>query len=180
MKKTTKLSLLICIVFLFFTLMFTACNLPTKQTPPDNDDTTQQPSPDTQEKDDDQKEEDTPKEPSHKPPAELTDVTSIRLKNLMTNEERTLEADKIELLLSKWKQVEWADGMTKTGFEYCFIVNEDIVIYYEPWYCLFEDRENKVFYGMSFEYGNTEEMEWEAAKFASNFLPEIFNPDAFE
>ena len=180
MKKTTKLSLLICIVLLAFTLMFTACNMPTKQPSPDNDDTTQQPSPDTQEKDDDQKEEDTPKEPSHKPPAELTDVTSIRLKNLMTNEERTLEADKIELLLTTWKQVEWFDGGTKTAFEYCFIVNEDIIIYYDPLYCLFEDRENKVFYGMSFEYGNTEEMEWEAAKFASNFLPEIFNPDDFE
>ena len=159
--------ILLCII-LICSLCLCACANQVPDTP--NDDTTQEQSPNTQEK------EETPKVPSHKPPAELTDITSIRVRNLITKTERTLDAETVANLSSMWKEVVWVDGGTKTAFQYCLIVNEDIVIYYDPLGCLFEDRENEVYYhlGLDYDWDEKDEQEMQAWLIGYPICPEIW------
>ena len=163
MKQRIFCLLLICAICLC------ACANQVPDTP--NDEPTQEQSPNTPEK------EDTPKVPSHKPPAELTDITSIRVKNLEKNTERTLDAEVVANLSTMWKEVEWRNGTTKTWFEYCLIVNEDIIIYYSPLYGLFEDRENEVYYYLAFDYDDDDEDEQEMQAWLIGYpiCPEVWD-----
>ena len=156
-------------LLLIFAICLCACANQVPNTP--NDEPTQEQSPDTPEK------EDTPKVPSHKPPAELTAITSIRVKNLENNTERTLDAEVVANLSSMWKEVSWAAGGTKTAYRYCLIVNEDIVIYYEPLYGLFEDRENEVYYYLAFDYDDDDEDEQEMQAWLIGYpiCPEVWD-----
>ena len=160
MKQRIFCLLLICAICLC------ACANQVPDTP--NDDPTQEQSPDTPEK------EDTPKVPSHKPPAELTEITSIRVRNLRTKAERTLDAETIANLSSMWKEVEWAAGGTKTAFQYCLIVNEDIVIYYDPYGCLFEDRENEVYYQLPYDYDKEDDIYYQSWVIGYPICPEFW------